>query len=237
MVSLKQLQANLASNQSNAGEYYCRVNLNLYDSPICSRLATQAAVGRHLRVLSFHEDTAVEVCSCEDDYPGWIPTQDLSGVEPAIVPYQPLAVSEVEIKKCLPAVIAYTQAAMQRPNSYLWGGNIGPNYDCSGLVQAAFASVGIWLPRDSYQQEAFTQAIAIEELQPGDLIFFGNQDKTTHVALHLGEQRYIHSSGIEQGRNGIGLDWLSEQGDQVSRCYYRQLRACGRVVESYQSQR
>lgn len=237
MVSLKQLQASLTSNQSNASEYHCRVNLNLYDSPICNRLATQVAVGRHLRVVSFHEDTAVELCSCEDDYPGWIPTQDLSCLELAVIPYQPVAVSEVEIRNRISAVIAYTQAAMQKPNSYLWGGNIGPNYDCSGLVQAAFTSVGIWLPRDSYQQEAFTQAIAVEELQPGDLIYFGKAGKTTHVGLHLGEQRYIHSSGIEQGRNGIGVDLLSEHGDQVSRSYYRQLRSCGRVVESYQSQR
>ena len=66
---------------------------------------------------------------------------------------------------------------MQRSNYYLWGGTVRPNYDCSGLMQAAFASVGIWLPRDAYQQEGFTQAITIGELATGDLVFFGTSKK------------------------------------------------------------
>ncbi|WP_073073732.1 hypothetical protein [Phormidesmis priestleyi] len=49
---------------------------------------------------------------------------------------------------------------------------------------------------------------------------------------HLGSDRYIHSSGKDQGRNGI--DELSDRGDAVSRTYYAQMRGAGRVVESYQ---
>ena len=123
---------------------------------------------------------------------------------------------------------------MTVPNYYLWGGTVAPNYDCSGLIQAAFGTVGIWLPRDSYQQEAFTQSINFEELRSGDLIFFAKSQKVTHVALYLGEGYYIHSSGQEMGRNGIGIDQLSAQGDEVSRAYFQQLRSFGRVVASYQ---
>jgi cell wall-associated NlpC family hydrolase len=101
-------------------------------------------------------------------------------------------------------------------------------------MQATFADSGIWLPRDAYQQEAFTQLLAIEDLLPGDLVFFGSAQKATHVGMYLGEKCYIHSSGQEMGRNGIGIDRLSEQGDEVSRSYYRQLRCCGRVVKSYE---
>jgi cell wall-associated NlpC family hydrolase len=100
-------------------------------------------------------------------------------------------------------------------------------------MQAAFQSVGVWLPRDAYQQEAFTQGIDINELQPGDLIFFGTPQKATHVGLYLGDGYYIHSSGKEQGRNGIGIDQLSDQGDKVSQAYYQQLRGAGRVIKSY----
>ena len=133
-----------------------------------------------------------------------------------------------------PTVIAFAKAAMARPNQYLWGGTLGPNYDCSGLVQAAFASVGVWLPRDSYQQESFTAPLRWDELQWGDLIFFGNE-RTTHVALALDNHRYIHSSGKDQGRNGIGIDVLRKDGDDVSRTYFYQRRRAGRVMHSYQA--
>lgn len=229
MISLEQLQTSI--------EYQCCDHLNIYDSPSCTRLATQAAAFRHLQVVSVNKDTVVQVCLCEDDYPGWLLVQDLSGVKPAAVTYQAIALRADEIRNRIPDVIKFTKLAMQQPNHYLWGGTVGPNYDCSGLMQAAFASVGIWLPRDAYQQEAFTQSIAESELLPGDLVFFGLAHKATHVGLYLGEGCYIHSSGQEIGRNGIGIDWLSEQGDEISRSYYRQLRGAGRVVKSYKPQK
>jgi cell wall-associated NlpC family hydrolase len=222
---------------SPTGEYQCTVDLNLYDSPECKRLATQAAIGRNLRLTSHHQDAAIEVYLCEDDYPGWVSVKDLTYLQPATVAYQAQLLSTAEIKPLLPQVIAFTQQAMQEANFYLWGGTVGPNYDCSGLMQAAFKSVGIWLPRDAYQQESFTQPIEISELQPGDLIFFGTPQKATHVALYLGDGHYIHSSGKDQGRNGIGIDQLSEQGDEVSQSYYKQLRGAGRVVRSYEPQK
>jgi cell wall-associated NlpC family hydrolase len=171
----------------------------------------------------------------EDDYPGWLSLSDLSLLQPCTVPYKAKRFSESEIKKRLPEVIAFTQKAMQQPNYYLWGGTVGPNYDCSGLMQAAFASVDLRIPRDAYQQEAFTQPIAITELQPGDLVFFGSQ-KATHVGLYLGNDCYIHSSGKDKGRNGIAIDSLSEQEDEISQSYYQQLRGAGRVVKSYEPQ-
>ncbi|MBW4631875.1 MAG: C40 family peptidase [Iphinoe sp. HA4291-MV1] len=220
-----------------SGEYQCLADLNIYDSPSCDQLATQAATGRHLWVISNYQSSAVEVCLCEDDYPGWLSLSDLSLLQPCTVPYKAKTFSESEIKKRLPQVIGFTQKAMQQPNYYLWGGTVGPNYDCSGLMQAAFASVGIRIPRDAYQQEAFTQPIPVAELQPGDLVFFGTSQKATHVGLYLGDNCYIHSSGKGKGRNGIAIDCLSEQGDEVSLSYYQELRGAGRVVSSYEPQR
>ena len=214
-------------------EYKCLEVVNLYDSPDCNRLATQAATGRHLRLISNSQDTAVEVCLCEDNYSGWVLHSNLDLLGPATLPYQPKSFSKDEIKKLLSEVIAFTHNAMQQPNYYLWGGTVGPNYDCSGLMQAAFASVGVRLPRDAYQQEGFLLPISMTELEPGDLVFFGTPQKATHVGLYLGEGRYIHSSGKEIGRNGIGIDVLSEQGDTVSQSYYKQLRGAGRVIRSY----
>ena len=234
MVCLEQLQATLATDlERPSTEYRCLADLNLYDSPICTQLATQAASGRSLRAIAFYGDAAIKVRLCEDDYPGWLSVKDLDSLEVASV-YQAIALGASEIRSLLPAVIGFTQLAMQRPNYYLWGGTVGPNYDCSGLMQAAFASAGIWLPRDAYQQEAFAQSIAVGELMPGDLVFFGLAEKANHVGLYLGEGAYIHSSGQKMGRNGIGVDRLSERGDEIGRSYYRQLRSAGRVVRSYE---
>jgi len=219
---------------SKPSEYCCTANLNLYDSPQCDRLATQAAIGRHLTLLSTPETaTAVRVRLCEEGYEGWLLKCDRPYLDRASTPYDFVPVSEAEIRDRIPKVIEFTRHAMSRPNCYLWGGTIGPNYDCSGLMQAAFLSVGIWLPRDAYQQEPFLKPIDRAALQPGDLVFFGPPEKATHVGLYLGNNRYIHSSCAETGRNGIGIDELAENGDRVSEFYLRQLRGFRRVVESY----
>ncbi len=216
-------------------EYICRQPLNLYKTQALAGLVTQAAAGRHLRLAQAAGEVAGAraVILCEDHYPGWIGPADVAVLEPAGQRYQPIYLDRQAICPRLPAVIAFAHRAMDTPNTYLWGGTLGPNYDCSGLMQTAFASAGIRLPRDSYQQEAFTAAIAWEDLEPGDLIFFGTPERTKHVALYLGQGRYIHSSGIDQGRNGIGIDSLADLADPVSAAYHAQLRRPGRVMTSY----
>lgn len=219
---------------SASGEYCCRVSLDFYDSPSCQGLATQAAPGRHLQVISEISDApALQVRLWEDGYVAWLPQEKLAALEPAPFPYRAVSLSRADIQQRLPAVIAFVRAAMQRPNYYLWGGNLGPNYDCSGLIQAAFAASGIWLPRDSYQQENFAYKIDVKDLLPGDLIFFGSE-KVNHVALYLGENCYCHSSGKESGRNGIGIDNLSEKGDKISQFYWQKFWGCGRIMGNYQ---
>jgi hypothetical protein len=226
-------------NISTSNEYQCRVDLDLYSSPMCEGLATQAAKARHLWIESVTPtEQAIPVRLCEDNYPGWLKLEDVGKLELTTDTYQPLQIDRSTIAARIPQIIAFTQAAMQVPNHYLWGGTVAPNYDCSGLMQAAFGSQGIWLPRDSYQQEAFVEQISIEDLRPGDLIFFGTPAKTDHVALNLGNLQYIHSSGIQMGRNGIGIDTLTDGTDDPVSCgYYAKLRCCGRVMTSYVNNR
>lgn len=220
-----------------AAEYLCRRTLNLYKTPALTDLVTQAAAGRplRLRVVPPTEASAqaLPVQLCDDDYPGWIGLRQMNALTPAPSPYRAVSLDRAAIVDRLPQVIAFAEAAMAQSNVYLWGGTVGPNFDCSGLMQTAFASAGIRLPRDSYQQEAFTQPIGWDELEPGDLIFFGTPERTTHVALYLGEGRYIHSSGKDQGRNGIGIDSLTDLSDPISQTYHHQRRRAGRVMESY----
>ncbi len=214
--------------------YICRRHLNLYDSPQCDELATQAAMGRHLQIISPQETQgAVEVRLVEDSYRAWLPSSQLEELAPSPTVYQPSIVSRGEIEDRIPQIIAFMKAAMAVPNYYLWGGTVAPNYDCSGLMQAAFSTFGIWLPRDSYQQADFTQRITENELLAGDLIFFAAKERVSHVALYLGDGKYIHSSGKDVGRNGIGIDQLSPDSSAIGQNYYRQLWGFGRVMESY----
>jgi cell wall-associated NlpC family hydrolase len=244
MVSWNQLQARWQELPQQ--EYLCVNNLNLYDSSHLETLATQAIARRQLRLLPSDQDAtclaiegnALRVCLCEDVYPGWLAMEDLDLLELAPEPYQAIALSDIEISNRLSSVIAFARAAMRQPNHYLWGGTTGPNYDCSGLVQSAFAAAGIWLPRDAYQQEAFVRPIELTDVKAGDLVFFGTADRCTHVGIALGDGSYIHSSGKDVGRNGIGIDWLSpelveERGDRISQNYLQQLRGVGRVVRCY----
>lgn len=219
---------------STEREYRSRINIDLYSAPAGEGLATQAAAGRHLRIESLEPtENALRIRLCEDRYPAWLKLADIDRLELAPDNYRATAIDREAIAERIPAIIAFTKAAMAVPNQYLWGGTVAPNYDCSGLMQAAFRSQGIWLPRDSYQQEAFVTQLPIDQMLPGDLIFFGTPEKTDHVALHVGELRYIHSSGIQMGRNGIGIDTLTDRTeDAVSLGYYAKFRCCGRVMKS-----
>jgi cell wall-associated NlpC family hydrolase len=168
MITLDQFVA------SPSGEYINSIDLNLYDSPECNALATQVRKGRHWKLLSSTSvKGAIKVSLCEDQYEAWLPVAASNALKPASERYKPTKRTRQEIEAKIPQIIAFTKAAMACPNYYLWGGTLGPNYDCSGLIQAAYEASEIWLPRDSYQQEAFTQKIKKEDLIAGDLIFFG----------------------------------------------------------------
>ncbi|MFM8277430.1 MAG: C40 family peptidase [Cyanobium sp.] len=212
-----------------------------WSRPQGTGLATEVAAGRHLRLLDGRASEAgrLRVRLLEDGYPCWLEGAALlEQGRPAAAPQLP-RLSEGAIQARLPRLLQLAEQARQQPNTYLWGGSLGPDFDCSGLIQTLFAAVGIWLPRDAYLQERFCQPVAVrvgmtQLLRPGDLIFFGTARRCTHVALHLEGGRYLHSSGREHGRNGIGLDDLNPgNADPVARHYRAELRGAGRVTHSH----
>jgi cell wall-associated NlpC family hydrolase len=83
------------------------------------------------------------------------------------------------------AAVAYALAQLGTP--YRWGGEGTSGFDCSGLVQAAFAAAGIQLPRVAQAQYDATASNAVPAgapLEPGDLVFFGaDLADVTHVGI------------------------------------------------------
>lgn len=239
MVSREDLGRALDRTVDDRPQWRCGVTLDLYSRPDGESLTTQIAAGRWVRAIAVDAATdMVQLQGCEDDYPGWVPLAQLAHLTVAEAPYRAATVTRPEVEQRIPGAIAFGLAALAVPNRYRWGGSVAPDYDCSGLVQAAFASVGIWLPRDSYLQQAFTAAIARDEdLRAGDLLFFGSPERTDHVAIYLGEGRYLHSSGYDHGRGGMAIDGLVSggAGDDAIAAYYRQRRrGAGRILGSYQ---
>ncbi|MFW0787026.1 NlpC/P60 family protein [Gordonia sp. CPCC 206044] len=103
-------------------------------------------------------------------------------------------------------VQALSAASTQLGKPYKWGGT-GPNsWDCSGLVQWAFATAGIRLPRTSQQQAHVGHAIPSWALAPGDIIIFWRD--ASHVGIYAGFGQVLNA----YGPNGvpIGFNALSQ---------------------------
>lgn len=101
---------------------------------------------------------------------------------------------------------------------YLWGGTAGNGFDCSGLVQWAYAQHGIRLPRISRDQARSGREVTpmLEALLPGDVLLFAAQPGggVTHVGMYVGEQTFIHSAndGVKlsrlESRDPDGAWWV-----------------------------
>ncbi|OQD56061.1 hypothetical protein BM536_017035 [Streptomyces phaeoluteigriseus] len=73
-------------------------------------------------------------------------------------------------------------------------GATGPeSYDCASLTQAAWRAAGVTLPRTALDQARAFPRVTLEDLRPGDLVFFF--DDLSHTGLCTGDGRMIHAPG------------------------------------------
>ncbi|MBV4419305.1 C40 family peptidase [Clostridium tyrobutyricum] len=89
------------------------------------------------------------------------------------------------------AVVAYASNFLGTP--YLWGGTTPAGFDCSGFTQYVYRHFGINLGRTTYNQIKDGYAVSRDELQPGDLVFYGQGGSPSHMGIYIGNGMYIHA--------------------------------------------
>jgi cell wall-associated NlpC family hydrolase len=105
---------------------------------------------------------------------------------------------------------------------YLYGGTDPlEGFDCSGLVHYAYGQAGYRVPRTSRELFRAARKISVGEADPGDLMFFQDQTKLSHVGIYLGDGLFVHAPA--SGKN-VAVGSLDSH-------YYREhLVAVGRLL-------
>jgi murein DD-endopeptidase len=88
---------------------------------------------------------------------------------------------------------AAAAALEQVGTPYRYGGNSPAGFDCSGLVHYAYTTAGLGIPRTTAGQWQKLPAVARQNVEPGDLLFFRIDGKMSHVGLYVGDGRFVHA--------------------------------------------
>ena len=103
---------------------------------------------------------------------------------------------------------------------YHFGGADGAGFDCSGLALYVHERVGLLIPRTAAEQQRAAHPVALTQLAPGDLVFFGiHGHGIDHVGIYAGDGRFIHAP-----RAGHAVTY----GDLGQGFYSRHLVSAGR---------
>jgi cell wall-associated NlpC family hydrolase len=77
---------------------------------------------------------------------------------------------------------------------YINGGTDPKGFDCSGFTQYVFSQYGLSLPREVREQFRVGKPIKVEELAPGDILFFTTTEPgPSHVAIAVGGDQFVHA--------------------------------------------
>ncbi len=105
---------------------------------------------------------------------------------------------------------------------YHYGGTTPvEGFDCSGLVFYAYSQAGLRVPRTSQEQFRTARKIALGDAGAGDVIFFQDQEKLSHVGIYLGDGLFVHAPATGQRVSVASVD---------SPYYQRHLVAVGRLL-------
>ncbi|MDQ6727875.1 MAG: NlpC/P60 family protein [Actinomycetota bacterium] len=94
------------------------------------------------------------------------------------------------------AAIAVAEARKQLGKDYVYGAAGPDNFDCSGLTAWAWKAAGVSLSHSAYDQWFETTRVPVNAVQPGDLLFFGDNgvESIHHNAIYIGDGNMIEAS-------------------------------------------
>ncbi len=221
-----------------------KVNICGYQNETENKLVTEIFKNRIFKLLypnihqGTHKYSRILVQLYDDGYVCWINLDGLIIEKYELRKTENSKNEQFLIQDKMASILKWINDQAEITNEYLWGGTLGPNFDCSGLIQTAFLKHHIHIPRDSYQIKSFCKHLfyfkeSYAALQPGDLLFFGRDKKCDHIGIYKGDGLYYHCSGKDYGRNGIGLDTLKQSNDKISLHYKSKLISAGRIVRNY----
>ncbi|WP_297215499.1 NlpC/P60 family protein [uncultured Desulfovibrio sp.] len=103
-------------------------------------------------------------------------------------------------------VVSRAQSAIGTP--YVPGGRNPGGFDCSGLVQWAYQSVGVKLPRTAREQSLVGKRITnIENMRAGDIVAFRHPRRGYHTGIYVGDGKFVHSP---RRRTRVRINSLSD---------------------------
>ena len=109
-----------------------------------------------------------------------------------------------------PEIVSIAQRYFGVP--YVWGGASTGGFDCSGLTMYCYAQIGIGMSHGATDQQRSSIPVALTDLRPGDLIFFGNASFSHHVAIFVSGSTCIeapHTGDVVRYGTFTGRDaWI-----------------------------
>jgi cell wall-associated NlpC family hydrolase len=95
-------------------------------------------------------------------------------------------------------------------NPYVWGGTSLTNgADCSGFTQSVLEDFGIYISRTSRSQASGGRRVSVDNVRPGDLVFYTKNGSINHVAMYIGNGQVISASSPDTGIRVTSLYYRS----------------------------
>ena len=119
------------------------------------------------------------------------------------------------------AIVQTATAMIGAP--YRYGGSSPRGFDCSGLVVYSYAKGGLGgLPHSAAALSRLATPVSLDDLEPGDLLFFTlSGHKTSHVGIYVGDRAFVHAPSGGKHVEKVGFEHVY---------WRRKLERAGRLI-------